>query len=120
MCFPLKATLSDTVSLLHHPILCVYVSACVCVYLYICVCVCVCVCALHHQMEELVEGVRWAFVDMLEKENSWMDEPTKKRAVEKATLVLPLTSTSSDTTGVLPLRGPTDREPQPSKTMTHI
>ncbi|CAL8321264.1 unnamed protein product [Boreogadus saida] len=39
-------------------------------------------------MEELVEGVRWAFVDMLEKENSWMDEPTKKRAVEKAAAVL--------------------------------
>uniref|UniRef100_A0A8C5AM73 Phosphate regulating endopeptidase homolog, X-linked n=1 Tax=Gadus morhua TaxID=8049 RepID=A0A8C5AM73_GADMO len=39
-------------------------------------------------MEELVEGVRWAFVDMLEKENSWMDEPTKKRAVEKADAVL--------------------------------
>lgn len=34
-------------------------------------------------MEELIEGIRWAFVDMLEKENKWMDEPTKKRAVEK-------------------------------------
>lgn len=35
-------------------------------------------------MEELIEGVRWAFIDMLKKENDWMDEPTKKRAVEKA------------------------------------
>lgn len=34
-------------------------------------------------MEELVEGVRWAFIDMLEKENDWMDTPTKKRAVDK-------------------------------------
>lgn len=35
------------------------------------------------QMEELIEGVRWAFIDMLEKENDWMDPPTKKRAVDK-------------------------------------
>lgn len=35
------------------------------------------------QMEELIEGVRWAFMDMLEKENDWMDPPTKKRAVDK-------------------------------------
>lgn len=35
------------------------------------------------QMEELIAGVRWAFIDMLEKENDWMDQPTKKRAVEK-------------------------------------
>ncbi len=34
-------------------------------------------------MEELIEGVRWAFIDMLEKENDWMDRPTKTRAVEK-------------------------------------
>lgn len=34
-------------------------------------------------MEELIEGVRWAFIDMLEKENDWMDAPTKKRAVDK-------------------------------------
>lgn len=34
-------------------------------------------------MEELIEGVRWAFIDMLEKENDWMDPPTKKRAVDK-------------------------------------
>lgn len=35
-------------------------------------------------MEELIQGVRWAFIDMLEKENDWMDDPTKKRAIEKA------------------------------------
>lgn len=40
----------------------------------------VCVCC---QMEELIEGIRWAFIDMLEKENDWMDPPTKKRAIEK-------------------------------------
>ena len=34
-------------------------------------------------MEELIEGIRWAFIDMLEKENDWMDPPTKKKAVEK-------------------------------------
>ncbi len=34
-------------------------------------------------MEELISGVRWAFIDMLEKENEWMDQPTKKRAIEK-------------------------------------
>lgn len=45
-----------------------------------CVNVCECVC----QMEELIEGIRWAFIDMLEKENDWMDPPTKKRAVDKA------------------------------------
>ncbi|KAM9827870.1 phosphate-regulating neutral endopeptidase PHEX isoform 2-T2 [Neosynchiropus ocellatus] len=42
-----------------------------------------------HMMEELIRGVRWAFIDMLEKENEWMDEPTKKRAIEKAHAVLP-------------------------------
>uniref|UniRef100_A0A8B9KSA5 Phosphate regulating endopeptidase homolog, X-linked n=1 Tax=Astyanax mexicanus TaxID=7994 RepID=A0A8B9KSA5_ASTMX len=36
-----------------------------------------------HMMEELVEGIRWAFIDMLEKENDWMDAETKKKAVEK-------------------------------------
>ncbi|XP_031705969.1 phosphate-regulating neutral endopeptidase PHEX [Anarrhichthys ocellatus] len=41
-----------------------------------------------HMMEELIEGVRWAFIDMLEKENDWMDEPTKKKAIEKAHAVL--------------------------------
>ncbi|XP_056155617.1 phosphate-regulating neutral endopeptidase PHEX [Lampris incognitus] len=41
-----------------------------------------------HLMEELIEGVRWAFIDLLEKENDWMDEPTKKRATEKAHAVL--------------------------------
>ncbi|VTJ70345.1 Hypothetical predicted protein [Marmota monax] len=34
-------------------------------------------------MEELIEGVRWAFIDMLEKENDWMDAGTKKKAKEK-------------------------------------
>lgn len=42
-----------------------------------------------HMMEELIEGIRWAFIDMLEKENDWMDKDTKKRAVEKAHAVLP-------------------------------
>lgn len=41
-----------------------------------------------HMMEELIEGVRWAFIDMLEKENDWMDQSTKRRAVEKAHAVL--------------------------------
>ncbi|XP_023805881.1 phosphate-regulating neutral endopeptidase isoform X1 [Oryzias latipes] len=39
-------------------------------------------------MEELIEGIRWAFIDMLQKENGWMDEPTKKKAVEKAHAVM--------------------------------
>ncbi|XP_056869200.1 phosphate-regulating neutral endopeptidase PHEX [Takifugu flavidus] len=39
-------------------------------------------------MEELIEGVRWAFIDILEKENDWMDPPTKKKAIEKAHAVL--------------------------------
>jgi len=34
-------------------------------------------------MEELINGIRWAFIDMLEKENEWMDEETKKKATEK-------------------------------------
>lgn len=34
-------------------------------------------------MEEMIEGVRWAFIDMLEKENEWMDAGTKKKAKEK-------------------------------------
>ncbi|XP_055007227.1 phosphate-regulating neutral endopeptidase PHEX [Boleophthalmus pectinirostris] len=42
-----------------------------------------------HMMEELIDGVRWAFIDMLEKENDWMDKPTKARAIEKAHAVLP-------------------------------
>lgn len=42
-----------------------------------------------HMMEELIEGIRWAFIDMLEKENDWMDESTKKKAIEKAHAVLP-------------------------------
>lgn len=41
-----------------------------------------------HMMEELIEGVRWAFIDMLENENDWMDGPTKERATEKAHAVL--------------------------------
>uniref|UniRef100_A0A3P8UJQ5 Phosphate regulating endopeptidase homolog, X-linked n=1 Tax=Cynoglossus semilaevis TaxID=244447 RepID=A0A3P8UJQ5_CYNSE len=39
-------------------------------------------------MEELIQGIRWSFVDMLEKENRWMDEKTKSRAVAKAHSVL--------------------------------
>uniref|UniRef100_A0A8C9EFG2 Phosphate regulating endopeptidase X-linked n=1 Tax=Phocoena sinus TaxID=42100 RepID=A0A8C9EFG2_PHOSS len=39
-------------------------------------------------MEELIEGVRWAFIDMLEKENEWMDAGTKRKAKEKARAVL--------------------------------
>ncbi|ELK38368.1 Phosphate-regulating neutral endopeptidase [Myotis davidii] len=39
-------------------------------------------------MEEMIEGVRWAFIDMLEKENEWMDAGTKKKAKEKARAVL--------------------------------
>ncbi|XP_069060840.1 phosphate-regulating neutral endopeptidase PHEX [Pleurodeles waltl] len=39
-------------------------------------------------MEELTEGVRWAFIDMLEKDNDWMDETTKRKAKEKANAVL--------------------------------
>lgn len=35
------------------------------------------------QMEELTEGIRWAFIDLLEKENDWMDSETKRRAHEK-------------------------------------
>lgn len=41
-----------------------------------------------HMMEELIEGIRWAFIDMLQKENDWMDKPTKQKAVEKAHAVL--------------------------------
>ncbi|XP_060626085.2 phosphate-regulating neutral endopeptidase PHEX [Anolis sagrei] len=39
-------------------------------------------------MAELTEGIRWAFMDMLENENSWMDSETKTKAVEKAKAVL--------------------------------
>ncbi|KAM9333255.1 LOW QUALITY PROTEIN: phosphate-regulating neutral endopeptidase PHEX [Pholidichthys leucotaenia] len=42
-----------------------------------------------HMMEELIDGIRWAFIDMLEKENDWMDQRTKSKAVEKAHAVLP-------------------------------
>lgn len=38
-------------------------------------------------MEELIDGIRWAFTDMLKKENDWMDQQTKKRAIEKVTLL---------------------------------
>ncbi|XP_051537866.1 phosphate-regulating neutral endopeptidase PHEX isoform X2 [Myxocyprinus asiaticus] len=41
-----------------------------------------------HMMEELIDGVQWAFIDMLEKENDWMDEETKRKATEKAHAVL--------------------------------
>ncbi|NWY03936.1 PHEX Metalloendopeptidase, partial [Nothoprocta ornata] len=39
-------------------------------------------------MEELTEGIRWAFIDMLEKENDWMDSETKRKAYEKAKAVM--------------------------------
>lgn len=35
------------------------------------------------KMEELINGIRWAFIDMLEKENDWMDKETKRKATEK-------------------------------------
>lgn len=35
------------------------------------------------EMEELIDGIRWAFIDMLEKENDWMDAETKEKAIEK-------------------------------------
>ncbi|XP_045077615.1 phosphate-regulating neutral endopeptidase PHEX isoform X3 [Coregonus clupeaformis] len=41
-----------------------------------------------HMMEELIEGVRWAFINMLERHNYWMDGRTKKKAIEKAQSVL--------------------------------
>ncbi|XP_040194186.1 phosphate-regulating neutral endopeptidase PHEX [Rana temporaria] len=39
-------------------------------------------------MEEVIEGIRWSFIDMLEKENEWMDEETKEKAREKAKSVM--------------------------------
>ncbi|MBN3299200.1 PHEX endopeptidase, partial [Amia calva] len=39
-------------------------------------------------MEELIDGIRWAFIDMLEKENTWMDRDTKDKAKQKAHAVL--------------------------------
>uniref|UniRef100_A0A6I8SCF8 Phosphate regulating endopeptidase homolog X-linked n=1 Tax=Xenopus tropicalis TaxID=8364 RepID=A0A6I8SCF8_XENTR len=39
-------------------------------------------------MEELVDGIRWAFIDMLEKENDWMDAETKIKAKQKAVTVM--------------------------------
>ncbi|XP_063063489.1 phosphate-regulating neutral endopeptidase PHEX [Engraulis encrasicolus] len=42
-----------------------------------------------HMMEELIDGIRWAFIDMLQKENDWMDGDTKKKAIDKAHAVLP-------------------------------
>ncbi|XP_061095931.1 phosphate-regulating neutral endopeptidase PHEX isoform X3 [Conger conger] len=39
-------------------------------------------------MEELIDGIRWAFIDMLEKENDWMDDITKSKAKDKAHAVL--------------------------------
>uniref|UniRef100_A0A9J8AQL5 Phosphate regulating endopeptidase homolog, X-linked n=1 Tax=Cyprinus carpio carpio TaxID=630221 RepID=A0A9J8AQL5_CYPCA len=41
-----------------------------------------------HMMEELINGIRWAFIDMLEKQNDWMDKETKRKATEKAHAVL--------------------------------
>uniref|UniRef100_A0A672YQQ1 Phosphate regulating endopeptidase homolog, X-linked n=1 Tax=Sphaeramia orbicularis TaxID=375764 RepID=A0A672YQQ1_9TELE len=41
-----------------------------------------------HMMEELIDGIRWAFMDILEKENDWMDEETKLKALDKAHAVL--------------------------------
>uniref|UniRef100_A0A4W5L4L6 Phosphate regulating endopeptidase homolog, X-linked n=1 Tax=Hucho hucho TaxID=62062 RepID=A0A4W5L4L6_9TELE len=41
-----------------------------------------------HMMEELIEGVRWAFINMLERDNDWMDGTTKMKAIEKAQSVL--------------------------------
>uniref|UniRef100_A0A8C1HEV7 Phosphate regulating endopeptidase homolog, X-linked n=1 Tax=Cyprinus carpio carpio TaxID=630221 RepID=A0A8C1HEV7_CYPCA len=41
-----------------------------------------------HMMEELINGIRWAFIDMLEKENDWMDKETKRKATEKVYLDL--------------------------------
>ncbi|XP_078264840.1 phosphate-regulating neutral endopeptidase PHEX [Rhinoraja longicauda] len=38
--------------------------------------------------EDLVAGVRWAFLDILEKENDWMDAETKVKAKEKALAVV--------------------------------
>lgn len=35
------------------------------------------------KMEELINGIRWAFIDILEKENDWMDEETKAKATDK-------------------------------------
>ncbi|XP_018417928.1 PREDICTED: phosphate-regulating neutral endopeptidase [Nanorana parkeri] len=34
-------------------------------------------------MEEVIEAIRWAFIDMLENDNDWMDEETKDKAKEK-------------------------------------
>lgn len=39
-------------------------------------------------MEEVIEGIRWAFIDMLEKENEWMDDETKDKAKAKAKAVM--------------------------------
>ncbi|XP_056595080.1 phosphate-regulating neutral endopeptidase PHEX isoform X2 [Triplophysa dalaica] len=41
-----------------------------------------------HMMEELIDGIRWAFINMLEKENDWMDAETKAKATDKAHAVL--------------------------------
>lgn len=38
-------------------------------------------------MAELTEGIRWAFIDMLENENDWMDLDTKRKAVEKVRML---------------------------------
>ncbi|XP_072902179.1 phosphate-regulating neutral endopeptidase PHEX [Hemitrygon akajei] len=38
--------------------------------------------------EDLVAGIRWAFLDIVEKENDWMDAETKDKAKEKAKAIL--------------------------------
>ncbi|MEE6469281.1 hypothetical protein FKM82_008561 [Ascaphus truei] len=43
-------------------------------------------------MEELIGGIRWAFIDMLQKENDWMDETTKIKAKEKGASFLKRTA----------------------------
>lgn len=39
------------------------------------------------KMEELINGIRWAFIDILEKENDWMDEETKAKATDKVCVI---------------------------------
>ncbi|XP_062908605.1 phosphate-regulating neutral endopeptidase PHEX [Mobula hypostoma] len=38
--------------------------------------------------EDLVAGIRWAFLDIVDKENDWMDAETKDKAKEKAKAIL--------------------------------
>lgn len=55
-------------------------------------------------MEELIEGVRWAFIDMLEKENEWMDAGTKRKAKEKVRI--PLDEKKNMTFGLMDFHAP--------------